>query len=184
MLAMCDASRAVLVGIDIQERLFAAMPHDARETLLRNAGVLLQAARALHVPVLSTEQYPAGLGRTHAALQALLPDRTPFEKTSFSCCVVDPFMQALTASERRQVVLMGMEAHVCVLQTAAGLQALGFDVFVVEDAVCSRSEANRRNALERMRTGGAVLTNTESTVFEWLRDARHAEFKRVSALIK
>lgn len=185
MLALSDVARAALIGIDIQERLLGAVPESGRAPLLRNVGVLLQAARALLVPTFVTEQYPAGLGLTHPDLRPLLhKDLARFEKTVFSCCAVAPFMQALQRSDRRQAILMGLEAHVCVLQTASGLLDRGYQVFVVEDAVASRTEANRANGLARLRASGVIVTNTESVLFEWLRDAGHPAFKRLSALIK
>jgi nicotinamidase-related amidase len=179
------AADSLLVTIDIQERLVAAMPEAAASGVLHNAGILLQAAGRLGIPVLATAQYPKGLGPMHEAVRAHLPAGTPvFDKTSFSCCAADAFMAAVAASGRRQAVLMGMETHVCVLQTAAGLRHAGVEVFVVEDAVCSRTEANRQNGLARLRQAGIAVTNTESVLFEWLGDARHPDFKILTALIK
>jgi nicotinamidase-related amidase len=106
------------------------------------------------------------------------------EKSCFACTGEAAFREALAASGRRQVVLAGMESHVCVLQTAMELLADGYAVFVAEDAACSRREANHRNAMARLAQAGAVVSNTESIVFEWLRDARHERFKQVSALVK
>jgi nicotinamidase-related amidase len=171
--------------VDIQTRLAAAMEAGAREAVLHHAGLLLQASAALGVPVLATEQYPQGLGPTHEAVKALLPaEARTFDKTAFSCCGAVGLLDAVKASGRRQIVLAGMEAHVCVMQTAAELHQAGWPVFVVEDAVCSRREANKGNALSRLRQAGVVIVNTESVLFEWLRDARHAQFKRIAALVK
>lgn len=182
---LCATEESQLVAIDIQGRLAAAMPEEERERVLRRAGILATAAGELKVPVLATEQYPRGLGPTAAPFAEALPPATPlFEKTCFSCGGAEGFLNTLGAGDRRQVVLAGMETHVCVLQTALELQGHGFQVFVVEDAVCSRSPANHRNALERMRQAGVIVTNTESVLFEWLRDASHEHFKVVSALIK
>jgi nicotinamidase-related amidase len=105
-------------------------------------------------------------------------------KTSFSCCEAPGFLGTLDRERRPQVVLCGMEGHVCVLQTALELHELGWQVFVVEDAVCSRSPVHQGNALERMRQAGVIATNTESVLFEWLRDASHSQFRAVSALVK
>jgi nicotinamidase-related amidase len=170
------ASDSSLVVVDIQERLAAAMP--SRDAVLRAAGILLEAASRLDIPVLVSEQYPKGLGPTVAELSGRLPEgAVRIEKTSFSACGALPLV-------RPQVVLAGMEAHVCVLQTALELAAAGREVFVVADAVCSRTEANCSNALARMQAAGIVVTNTESVLFEWLRDAAHEQFRAISKLIR
>lgn len=174
--SLTHAGDTALVVIDIQERLAAVMP--ARDAVVRNTGILVQAAARLGVPVVVTEQYPKGLGATVSELAAGLPTTAVrIEKTSFSACGSLP----LTA---RQVVIAGMEAHVCVLQTALELAAAGREVFVVADAVCSRAGANSANALARMQTAGVIITNTESVVFEWLRDANNQHFRDLSKLIR
>jgi nicotinamidase-related amidase len=170
------AGDSSLVVIDIQERLVALMA--ARESVVRGTGILLQAAGSLGIPVTVTEQYPRGLGKTVAELAAKLPENAvKVEKTCFSASPV-------LVLDRPQVVLAGMEAHVCVLQTALELAASGREVFVAVDAVCSRTEVNRANALERMRSAGVVLTNVESVLFEWLRDSTHEQFRALSKLIR
>ena len=170
------AAESTLVVIDMQERLAAAMA--ARDEIIRATGILLEAAGRLDVPVVVTEQYPKGLGATIAQVASKLPAAcTRVEKTCFS----GSRMLTLT---RPQVVLAGMEAHVCVLQTALDLAADGREVFIAADAVCSRTEANRANALARMERAGIVITNSESIVFEWLRDAAHEQFRAISRLIR
>jgi nicotinamidase-related amidase len=170
------AADSALVVIDVQDRLAATMP--ARDALVRATGILLDAAALLGIPVAVTEQYPKGLGGTVAELAHKLPaDCARVDKTAFSACRLLPLT-------RPQVVLAGMEAHVCVLQTALELAAAGREVYVAADAVCSRSEANRANALTRLEAAGVVVTNTESVVFEWLRDAAHPQFRAVSKLIR
>ncbi len=162
--------------IDIQERLAAVMPD--REPVLRAASILLEAAGRLEIPVLLTEQYPKGLGPTAPDIAAKLPQNaTRVEKTTFSACGALPL-------ERPQVVIAGMEAHVCVLQTALELAAAGREVFVAADAVCSRAQSNYANALDRMKSAGVIVTNTESVVFEWLRDAANEHFRALSKLIR
>ncbi len=161
------------------------MPQAERDQVLHNGAILLQAAVLLHVPALVTEQYPKGLGRTEPGLAQYLPQSTPiFEKTCFSCSSAAGFMEAIQRSQRDQVILAGMETHVCVLQTALGLNAQGLQIFVVEDAVCSRRSENKTNALARLRQAGIIVTNTESVLFEWLRDASHEHFKTISAFIR
>jgi nicotinamidase-related amidase len=173
---LASAADSSLVVIDIQERLAAAMP--ARDSVVQAVSILLEAAARLNVPVLITEQYPKGLGPTVADLILKLPEgSTRIEKTCFSA-------SATLALSRPQVVLAGMEAHVCVLQTASELAAAGLEVFVVADAVCSRTETNYRNALARMQSEGIIITNVESVIFEWLRDAAHEHFRELSKLIR
>lgn len=182
---LCDDSESILVIVDTQTRLAAAMPEAARARVTGNSGILLQAAALLNIPVLVTEQYPKGLGHTEPAVARRLPVQARhFEKNCFACTGAAGFMDALRGLARRQVVLAGMETHVCVLQSALELKDAGSQVFVVEDAVCSRAEANHHNALARLRGAGIIVSNTESVLFEWLRDASHAQFKQVSALIR
>lgn len=182
---LCDAAAGQLVVVDIQRRLAAAMADEDRARVMRNAAILIQAAGLLNVPLIASEQYPKGLGPTEEDVAWHFPeDLAVVEKTCFACTGDAEFRNSLTANNRRQVVLTGMETHVCVLQTALGLRADGYAVFVVEDGVCSRQESNHRNALERLRDAGVVITNSESVLFEWLRDASHEHFKQISALIK
>lgn len=173
---LARAADSSLVVIDIQERLAAAMP--SRDSVVRATGILIEAAARLNVPLLITEQYPKGLGTTVSDVAHKIPEAsTRIEKTRFSASAALPIT-------RPQVVLAGMEAHVCVLQTAIELVARGLDVFVVADAVCSRTEANYSNALARMQSAGIIVTNTESVIFEWLRDAAHEHFRELSRLIR
>ncbi len=182
---LARAGDSVLVIVDVQQRLAAAMVPAEREAVIRNSRILLQSAACLGIPALLTEQYPKGLGPTVAELAEALPAGTPrLEKTCFSCAGAEPFSTALEASGRPQVILAGMEAHVCVLQSALELRAAGKAVFVVEDACCSRRRENHANAMHRLRAAGVVVSNTESVVFEWLRDARHEHFRAISALLR
>jgi nicotinamidase-related amidase len=182
---LARSADSVLVVIDIQERLSAVMLPAARARMIRNTRILLEAAARLGVPALVTEQYPKGLGPTEAEVAGMLPPGTPrLEKTCFSSASSEPFTAALAAGGRSQVVIAGMESHVCVLQSALELRAGREEVFVVEDACCSRSQENHANAMRRLRAAGVVVTNTESVLFEWLRDARHEHFKAISALLR
>ncbi|MGB5835101.1 MAG: isochorismatase family protein, partial [Thiohalocapsa sp.] len=174
---LCQSAFSQLLIIDAQERLAAAMPKDELATTVTNINRLVSAARSLEIPTFSTEQYPQGLGPTIASIRENLPPTTaPTEKTCFSCCTATGFERNLTGqAERKQVVLVGMEAHICIVQTASGLLRWGYQVFVAADATCSRDPANRFNALERMRQCGIQVTNTESVVFEWIGDSTHAK---------
>lgn len=178
-----DVSLSQFVMIDVQNRLAAVMPADAMQAVIRNCSILAQTCRLLDVPVIVTEQYPQGLGNTLAELSALLPDVTPVAKTAFSCMAEPKFHRQLT-QDHVQIVLAGMEAHICIVQTALDLIQSGKQVLVVEDAVISRNPANKTNALARMRDAGCVITNTESVVFEWLSVAEGDVFKTVSKLIR
>lgn len=182
---MCDAYSGQLVVVDIQLRLASAMAETDRSRVIHNTAILSQAARLLNVPMIASEQYPKGLGPTEEDVARYFPENlNRVEKTCFACTGDAVFREALSTNKRHQVILSGMETHVCVLQTALELVANEYAVFVVEDAVCSRREMNHRNALARMRDVGAVITNTESVLFEWLRDATHENFRKISALIK
>jgi nicotinamidase-related amidase len=182
---LCNAEQSILLVVDIQQRLTAAMPEEQSGIMLRNTHRLLQSAACLNIPLLVTEQYPQGLGNTHANLKQTFPANTLiFEKTSFSCCAANGFISALRKSGKTQIIISGQETHVCVLQTALQLKAEGFAVFVVEDATCSRSATHHSNAVLRMRHHNIEITNHESVLFEWLGDASHPDFKSLSMLIR
>lgn len=181
----CSRAESLLVVIGLQQRLGDAMPGKVLNRVLLNTSLLARAADLLDVPLLQTEQYPRGLGPTHEMVAAALPTGTPlFEKMSFSCCGADGFLAAVDRAQRRQVVLVGMEAHVCVLQTALDLTAAGLVVFVVEDAVCSRRLENYQNALDRLRQCGVGVVSAESVVFEWMGSAEHPQFKTIQSLLR
>jgi nicotinamidase-related amidase len=179
----CHKTLGHLAVIDVQEKLCAAMPSEALQDVLRNCAILLQAASLLEIPALYTEQYPKGLGSTHADLAQWLDNAPRIEKTAFSSCDEPKFCRQLT-SDRPQVILAGMEAHICILQTALALQAMGRQVFVAEDAVLSRNTANKANAMHRLRQAGIIVSNTESILFEWLGKAEGDAFKQISRLIR
>ena len=181
---LCQADQSVLLVIDIQQRLASAMPDKVLQAVIKHSGWLLQAAALLHIPVVRSEQYPKGLGETLDEVRQHLAHDTRLEKTCFSCCGADGFAQTLSRSARKQLILAGMESHVCVLQTAMQLKAEGYEVVVVNDAVCSRDKHNHKNALRRMEQSGIVISNTESVLFEWLRDAQHPHFKTISQLLR
>jgi len=177
-----QAASSQLVIIDMQERLANAMPAEGMQQVLKNSKILLQAAALLEVPVIHTEQYPKGLGPTCAELQPLLT-QAAVSKTAFSCCD-EPAFQRKLVGDRPQMILAGMEAHICILQTALALHAQGRQVFVVEDAVLSRDPANKTNALTRLRQASIIVSNTESVIFEWLGKAEGEAFKTLSKLIR
>jgi nicotinamidase-related amidase len=180
-----DRSRAVLLVIDVQERLAAAMPEEILDRARRNIAALSQGMARLGAPVLATEQYPRGLGPTLPDVRAALPSQVqPVEKVDFSCYAVPQLREALAATGRRQVVACGMETHVCVFQTARDLLAEGYEVFVPHDAVASRQVDNLRVGLDLISRAGGIITATETVLFDLLGRAGTPEFKAISALIK
>jgi len=184
-LSMFRPGESLLLIVDMQARLAASMPAEAW-TGARDATITLaRAAGELDLPVLVTRQYPKGLGPTDGDIESALPDAAvTVDKTCFSACGAEAVAESLRASGRGRIVVCGMEAHVCVLQTMADLVEAGWTAAVVGDAVCSRRAAHRDNALARMTAAGVTVTNHESVLFEWLRDARHERFKAVTALLK
>jgi nicotinamidase-related amidase len=180
-----DRVRTALVVIDVQERLFPAMDADHREEVMRNIKVLTATARRLNLGTLVTEQYPKGLGHTLQELKDALPAGVqPVEKVAFSCLEVDAFRSRLTATGARQLLLAGIEAHVCVLMSALDLLAEGYAVHVVADAVTSRTQANWRLAMAQLRQAGAVVTTTETVLFQLLRQADTDDFRELARLIR
>lgn len=175
-----SAADATLLVIDVQDKLLPLIP--GRDALVRNIAFLIDGARLVQVPVLATEQYPKGLGPTTPELAKRLPERP--DKVTFSCCGIAAVTDALARSARRNVVVAGMEAHVCVLQTALDLLNRDYRVFVPTDAVASRSAFDQEMALRRLERAGAVLTTSETTLFEWLGTAAHPQFKQVSQLVQ
>jgi nicotinamidase-related amidase len=175
---LIDREHASLLVIDVQERLLPAI-HDWQR-ILDNAIWLARVAQRLNVPVLASEQYPKGLGHTHADLRAVLPAGAVADKLHFSCVAAD-CLQGIHGSDRRQWVICGIEAHVCVLQTALELRWQGKEVFVVADAVGSRDPANRDLALARMRGHGIEIVSREMLAFELLKRAGTNEFRQISS---
>lgn len=177
---MSPDNTALLV-VDVQDKLLPAI-HEA-ETCVEACQRMVRAAQVLEVPVIVTEQYPAGLGRTCAALLSLLAGIPIIEKTRFSACV-DATINRLREVNRPHVVVVGIEAHVCVQQSVLDLLRLGHVPYVCRDAVASRRPLDRDTAIERMRQAGAVVTTTESAIFELLGRAGTEAFKRVLAIVK
>lgn len=176
------AETGVLV-VDWQARLCAAMPDAVVEQNTRHAANILQLAATLALPVVATEQYPKGLGPTVEAIAAHLPDPA-HAKTMFSALADPAAGAAIRAAGRRTWIVVGMEAHICVFQTARDLVAAGFAVHVPRDAVVSRTKGNWHNGLELARRAGAVVTNSETALFDLLGEGRGEAFKMVSRLIR
>jgi nicotinamidase-related amidase len=178
-----DKKSAVLLVIDVQEKLSKAMDATVLDNLVSNVAILLETAATLSIPVIATEQYTRGLGETLPALHEKLPSPA-LEKMSFSCCGDQPFLDRLKELQRPQVIVTGMETHVCVLQTVLELLGLGYQVHVVNDAVMSRKKENRKIGLAMAEAAGAVITSTEAAMFQLLRVAGTEEFKKLSKLVR
>jgi nicotinamidase-related amidase len=176
---MTPADTALLV-IDVQEKLMPILPR-AKE-LIRNIAFLIDAAKVMDIPVFATEQYTKGLGPTVADLAARLPRR--FEKMAFSCCGVAELTHALHLDARPRVLLTGIMAHVCVLQSALDLLGAGFRVYAAADAVAATDDVDHTYALRRLEQAGAILTTSESAAFEWVGGAGTPEFKQISRLVQ
>ena len=180
-----DRSRTALLVVDLQEKLAAAMDPAAMERVQRNVVALVEGAKALGVPLVVTEQYPQGIGPTLPAIRAALPEGTQaIEKVDFSCAAGPAVQAELERLGRDQLIVAGMEAHICVFQTVRDLAAAGRQVFVPHDAVLSRVDENRRVGLDLAQRAGAVVTSTETVLFDLLGKAGTPEFKLVSRLIR
>ena len=173
-------AHGALLVVDVQDKLLERIID--RDTVIANSVRLVKAAQQLHMPVWATEQYPKGLGPTVAELARRLPQRP--DKTAFSSCAVPSVVETFRRAARPKVVLVGIEAHVCVLNTALDLLALDFRVYLAADAVGSRYPIDRDFALRRLEQAGAILTTAETCVFEWLGGAGHPRFKEVSTLVQ
>ena len=179
---LISASQSALLVIDIQERLNPAM--NAPELVEENVARLLKGAAILDIAVLASEQYPKGLGHTIQPIASLLPEGSVQEKETFSCMADNYYATRFNDLNKPQAIICGIEAHVCVLQTASELIDSGTSVFVVADATSSRAAANHMLALERAKTAGAEIVTTEMVLFEWLRRAGTPEFKEIIGLVK
>jgi nicotinamidase-related amidase len=179
---MLNQNDCCLVVVDVQGKL-AQLMHD-KETLFKNTCVLIQSAKILDIPILWCQQVPAALGPTIPQIAELLTDNQSINKSSFSCCGCDEFNSKLEKSGRKQILLSGLETHVCVYQTAADLLAKGYSVEVIADAVSSRTLDNKQIGLNRIAAEGARVSSTELALFEILKSADHPHFKQIAKLIK
>lgn len=177
-----DATKTALLLIDFQERLFPVM-HD-KEKLLKNVIKLTKGAKVLEVPIILTEQYPKGLGPTIPEIKELIPEIKAVEKVCFSCTDEANFNKALEMLKRKQVLIAGIEAHICVYQTAMALARSGYEVQVVGDAVASRDPENKQTALTKLGAAGISTTTVEMALFELLKVAQGDKFKQISGIVK
>ncbi len=179
---MLVLDNTALCVIDVQGKL-AHLMHE-KEALFENVERLIKSAQILDMPIILTEQYPKGLGPTLSQFTELMPEVEPIDKISFSCCANDEFSEKIRKLGRRQLLISGIETHICIYQTSLDLIEAGYQSHLVADAVSSRSEFNKTIALNRMKDAGAFLTTTEMALFELLHSAEGPNFKAISKLIK
>jgi len=180
-----EAQLAILVVVDVQEKLLPAIESSPPADIIDSIGRLISAARILDVPILHTEQYPKGLGPTDQRIKQPLPTGSePIEKTMCSCWRDAAFREALQQTDREHVILAGLETHVCIQQTALDLIRVDYVPFVAADAVGSRRPTDKKIALARMRHAGAEISTTESIIFELIERCDHPKFKDILELIK
>jgi len=181
-MARLELSNSLLTIIDVQGRL-AHLVFE-KDMLHANLQKLTKGAHILGIPILCTEQNPAGLGPTIPEIAGLLSTEKPIPKISFSCFKCDEFATKMASYQRKQIIIAGIETHVCVFQTVSDLLQQGYEVHVIVDAVSSRLQINKQIALDRMRTDGATLSSTEMALFELLQTAEGAHFKEILKILK
>ena len=176
-----NKEEAILVIIDVQERLVPVMSE--RENVIKNINVLISMAKSMEIPIVVTQQYSKGLGDTVPQINENLEGAMKFEKNTFSGCI-EEVMDHIDKTGRKKIIISGMETHVCVLQSVRDLIDQGYYVFVASDAVCSRTKVNYKNGLSMMQDMGAVISNTETILFDLLKKSGTLQFKALSKLIK
>ena len=179
---MLDRKESLLLVIDVQERLVSALDKDV---VVKRTATLVQAAKILEVPTIATEQYSKGLGSTVAPIKLSLAKDSPIiEKSAFSAVKEKGFMELLKSYNKKQIVICGIETHVCVHQTASDLIAEGYEVYIAKDACASRGKYEFKQGIERMQENGVKISCVEIILFEWLKSSKNPHFKAVQALIK
>lgn len=177
-----DEKNCLLLLVDIQEKLVAMLE---KNTVVKQSNILLQAANILGIPVVITEQYPQGLGKTVDFLAEHIKENSfVFEKTSFSAVKDNDFLEKLKSYGKKQIILGGIEAHICVHQTAADLLANGFEVYAVKDACASRRKDDFKSGIKLMEQNGAKISATEAVLFELIKTSKHEHFREIQALVK
>ena len=177
-----SAENSLVLIIDIQDRLVAALDKDI---IVTKAVKVASAAKLLSIPVLLTEQYPKGLGHTVPQLQEVLPENSEvLEKTFFNALLEEGMLDKIKSYGKKQIVIFGIETHICVHQTASALVEAGFDVYVIKDACASRSKYEFKQGIDAMQANGVKVSCVEIALFEWLKGAKNPKFKEVQALIK
>ncbi len=177
-----ETDQTLAIVIDIQEKLFPHM--NQKELLLQNCEKLIKGLKLLEIPFVLNEQYPQGIGPTISQIKDLLKDQKVYEKFTFSCCKTEKTRLAIKEQNKKFIILFGIEAHVCVLQSALDLLALGYIPVVISDCISSRKGYDKKTALQRMAKEGAIITTYESLLFELCVSSKNEAFKAISKLIK
>lgn len=175
---MLEANNSLVLMIDVQERLVGALE---KNVIVEKSQKIIDGANILGIPVLATEQYPKGLGHT---VVTLADNTEVVEKTYFNALLEDGMLDKIKSYGKKQIILFGIETHICVYQTACALIEAGFEVFIIKDACASRNKYEFKQGIEAMRDNGAKISCVEMTLFEWLKGAKNPRFKEVQALIK
>ncbi len=179
---MLSNENTIFVIIDIQDKLVKASNNGLQ--VVNSSSKVAKAAQILNIPTIITEQYPKGLGHTVETIKGIIPNITPIEKTAFSALEEIEFKEQVKKLNRKQILLCGIETHICVLQTALDLILNGYEVFILKDGVTSRNEYENNVGIDLLKQCGAKITCTEIVLFEWLRSSKHVHFKEIQALIK
>ena len=179
---MLQAEESCLLVVDVQGKLAQLMYE--KKTLFKNVKILIKGADILNIPILWCQQYPQGLGATVEEIAELLKNNEPINKTSFDCFGDEKFRMRLSGLDKKNIILCGIETHVCIYQTAKSLLREKYNVELIADAISSRTLQNKQIAIDRMRTEGAKISSTEMVLFELLRDAENPEFKEIAKLVK
>lgn len=175
---MLETNNSLVLMIDVQERLVGALE---KNVIVEKSQKIIDGANILGIPVLATEQYPKGLGHT---VVTLADDTEVVEKTYFNALLEDGMLDKIKSYGKKQIILFGIETHICVYQTACALIEAGFEVYIIKDACASRNKYEFKQGIEAMRDNGAKISCVEMTLFEWLKGAKNPKFKEVQALIK
>lgn len=175
---LLKSAESCLLVVDVQEKLIPAIHQ--HELLIKHCQWLMRVAQKMSVPVLISEQYPKGLGSTVPSLKAIFPHPSMIEKLHFSCTEDEHCARTIAETNRQQIVVIGIEAHVCVMQTAFGLLELDYDVFVIADCVSSRDPQDKTLALQRMQSAGIQILSREMVLFEWLHQSGTDLFRAMS----
>lgn len=179
---LIEMSNSILLIVDIQENLFPKIRN--HEIIKKNSIILSKTFELLNLPIYLTEQYPNGLGKTINSLAKELKTISYFEKSSFSCAAESLLVQSLQNQKRNQILILGIETHICILQSVFDLRQKGFELFVIQDAVGSRNQNDHNSALKRFSKFDINICTTEMAVFELLRNSKHPKFKEISQLVK
>ncbi|MHA6260772.1 isochorismatase family protein [Sporosarcina sp. CAU 1771] len=182
MCTLLDHEHTAFVLVDVQGKL-AETVHNSEE-VLNQLEILIKGLKILDIPIIWLEQYPQGLGRTHERIARLLSDLEPIEKTAFNACENEEFMHAIEATDCQQILVAGMETHICAYQTAMGLKQVEYDVQIIEDATSSRTENNKSIGLEKLKAHGIFSTSVEMVLYELMHRAEGEHFKEILKLVK